>query len=198
MTLAKDRLESTRKPLQFSYKELLKLERAGLLAGKRVELIDGELIEMSPANPPHAIATTELSEALILALGDRAKVSVHNPLRLSRDMDDKHLPLPDIAVIERRAYRDHPQAEDVYFLIEVADTSLSDDRGKKLALYASRGIPEYWIVNLLDQQIEVYTDPKGSEYLTRRTYGLSDSFAPSRFPEVARQWLLEGVLEPDE
>lgn len=196
MTLVKERLETSRKPLKFTYRELLALDRAGVLEGKRLELIDGELIEMSPPNPPHALATTELGEALILALGERAKVSVQNPLRLSPDLNDRNLPLPDIAVIARRAYRDHPQPEDVYFLIEVADTSLIDDRGKKLELYAGNGIPEYWIVNLLDQQIELYTEPKGREYLTRRTFGLTESFAPARFPELKRQWLPEGLLEP--
>jgi hypothetical protein len=103
MALAKAKLESTRKPLQFSYKDLLELERAGLLDGKRVELIDGELIERSPTHPPHAIATMHFDDRLSRALGDKVLISVQNPLHLSRDLDDKHLPLPDVAVIERHS-----------------------------------------------------------------------------------------------
>lgn len=195
MTLVKEKPAATRQTLRFTYRQLLEMDRAGILGDKRVELIEGELIEMSPPNPPHAIATTELDDILTRTLGDRAKVSVQNPLRLSPDMNDRNLPLPDIAVVKRRTYLDHPQPEDVYLLIEVADTSLADDRGKKGALYAKHGIPEYWIVNLVDGQLEVYTGPKGEEYLTRRTYALTESFAPASFPDVARQWLPEALLE---
>ena len=198
MTVVKGSLESTREPVKFTYKDLLELDRAGILGDKRVELIDGEIIEMSPPKPGHAITVTELSEALTLALGDRAKVSVRNPLRLSASMDDRHLPLPGIAVIKRRVYRDHPLPADVYLLVEVADASLSDDRGRKLELYAGHGIPEYWIINLLTQRIEVYTDPKGQEYLTRSTYTLTESIAPTRFPDTKRQWLPQALLEPGE
>jgi Uma2 family endonuclease len=195
MTVVKEKLETTRRPYRFSYRQLLEMDRAGILGDKRVELIDGELIAMSPPNPPHAIATTELDNSLTLALADRAKVSVQNPIRLSPDMEDRNLPLPDLAVIERKTYRDHPQPEDVFVLIEVADTSLADDRGRKLSLYAEHGIFEYWIVNLIDKQIEVYTEPKGEEYLTRHTYGLTERFAPARFPDLVRQWLPEELLE---
>jgi Uma2 family endonuclease len=195
MTLVKEKLETTRQPFKFSYRQLLEMDRAGILGDKRVELIDGELIEMSPPNPPHAIATMLLDNRFGQALGDKALVNVQNPLRLSPDMEDRNLPLPDIVVIKQRMYRDHPQPEDVYVLIEVADTSLFDDRGRKLSLYAKHGIFEYWIVNLIDKQIEVYTEPRGKEYLTRHTYGLTERFAPARFPELAQQWLPEELLE---
>jgi Uma2 family endonuclease len=189
MSLVEASLNPARKPHEFTYRELLEMSRAGIFGDKRVELIDGELIEMSPQNPPHAITTTELTDVLVRILGDHAKISVQNPLRLSDNLEDKHLPLPDIAVIKRQIYRDHPKPEDVYLLIEVADSSLSDDRGRKLELYAEHGVVEYWIVNLMDRHIEVYTEPKGAAYLTKRTYGLGDRFAPTRFPDLTGPWL---------
>jgi Uma2 family endonuclease len=195
MTLSKDRQEPTRSPLRFTYSQLRKMDHAGILGDKRVELIDGELIVMSPPNPAHAIVTTELAESLSQAFGEQGKVSVQNPLRLSPDLADRNLPMPDLVVMKRRAYRDHPQPDDVYILIEIADTTLTFDSSKKLALYAEHGVREYWIVNLIDKQIEVYTEPKGADYSARQTHALTESFAPKQFPQMARPWLTEEIYE---
>jgi Uma2 family endonuclease len=80
-------------------------------------------------------------------------------------------------------------------LVEVSDSTLTKDRAIKLPLYAAHGIPELWIVNLVDQQIEVYTEPHGEEYLTRATKPLTGHFAPQHFPDDSYQWLPEAIFE---
>lgn len=193
MTLLREQQSSLRK---FTYRDLLELERAGILGeDERVELLHGNIIAMTPANPPHALVVDELHERFVEVLGKRARVRSQNPLRLSRDLNDAQLPIPDVLLLERRDYTDHPLPEDVFLLVEVSDSTLVKDRRVKLPLYAGVGIPEVWIVNLLDQQIEVYTTPRHQDYLARNSYALTATFAPSHFPDLAHQWLPERVLE---
>ena len=94
-----------------------------------------------------------------------------------------------------KVYPDHPRPADVYLLVEVSDTTLAKDRGVKLPLYAAHDIPEVWIVNLVDRQIEVYTNPHGEEFLTRATEPLTGSLAPQRFPTARQQWLPDAILD---
>ena len=118
-------------------------------------------------------------------------------LRLSDDLEDENLPQPDVMLVAgpEKVYVDHPRPADVYLLVEVSDSTLTKDRTIKLPLYAAHGIPELWIVNLVDQQIEVYTEPHGEEYLTRTTKPLTGRFAPQHFPDDVHQWLPEAILE---
>lgn len=191
--LTKDK--EVKETFKFNYQQLLELDQLGIFGEQRVELIDGEIIPMPPPNPPHAIFVMELGDSLTLALNTLAKINTQNPLRLSPDMQDKNLPIPDVMVLERRIYLDHPQPKDVYLLVEVADSSVLEDRGKKLKLYAAHGIQEYWIVNLVQKQLEVYRQPKGEEYLSRQTYQLTDTVALEKFPEIPKQWFSEAVLQ---
>lgn len=131
---------------------------AGLFADERVELLDGEIITMSPQNPPHASITSRIAYALMRLLGSTVSVRVQLPIVLN----DWSEPEPDIAVClpDPDDYeREHPRADQVLLVIEVADASLVYDRSEKGAAYASNGIPEYWIVNLVDRQIEARSDP---------------------------------------
>jgi Uma2 family endonuclease len=179
----------------FTYKELLELDRAGLFNNQRVELLGGEIIVMPPPNPPHAITITQANKSFTRAFGDLVEVSVQNPLRLSADTEDKNLPMPDVMILKPRVYRDHPIPEDVLLLVEVADSSVKEDRGRKLSLYALHGVKEYWIINLVTKRIEVYTDPVGEDYLSKRSYGLTDAFALQAFPDVIKAWLPETIWE---
>lgn len=179
----------------FTYREVLELDRLGMFNNQRVELLEGELIVMPGPNPPHAITTGEARDALGNALGEKAKVWMQNPLRVSPDMEDKNLPLPDVVVLKPRVYRDHPLPEDVLLLVEVADSSVNEDRGRKLTLYAKHGIGEYWIINLNTKRIEVYTDPVGEDYLTKRSYNLTEAFALRAFPDIVTPWLPETIFE---
>jgi Uma2 family endonuclease len=179
----------------FTYKELLELDRAGFFNNQRVELLEGEIIVMPPPNPPHAITTGEVRDSLGDAFQKQVKVWMQNPLRLSADMEDKNLPVPDVMVLHSRSYRDHPTPDDVFLLIEVADSSVKEDKGRKLSLYAQHDIKEYWIINLVSKRIEVYTDPVGEDYLTKRSYGLTEAFALQAFPDVVQAWLPETIYE---
>ena len=160
------------------------MAEAGVLnAEDRVELIDGEILEMSPIGSRHAAHVNRLNRWLTTALGERAVLSVQNPVRL----DDFAEPEPDLAVLRPRAdfYAEaHPGPRDVLLLIEVSDSSLVFDRKVKLPLYAGHEIPEVWVVNLIEGQIEVYRRPEGREYSKAQTPRRGERLAPLAFPGV--------------
>ena len=176
---------------RFTYREVLEMERAGIIDGdQHVELLDGQLVVMT-INPPHSMAVSHLDRRFQRAFGDHAQVLVQAPLRLSDDVNDMNLPQPDLMLVAdpEKVYADHPRPGDVYLLVEVSDTTLAKDRLVKLPLYAAHAIPEVWIVNLVDRQIEIHAHPRGEEFLTRSTKPLTGRFAPQRFPTVRQQWL---------
>jgi Uma2 family endonuclease len=136
---------------------------------ERLELVCGEVIQMSPIGERHAACVDALSELLRERLKRSVNVRVQNPIQL----DDYSEPQPDIAVLKRRDdfYRHaHPKPEDILLVIEVSDSTLEFDRTVKMPLYAGAGIPEAWLVNLPEEQIEVYGDPADGEYQTVRSY----------------------------
>lgn len=154
---------------KFTVDRLALIEQSGAFpAEQHIELINGEIIDMSPINPSHASCVTKLNRFFTLNLPvDKYIVSVQNPARLS----EYSLPQPDVVIAH---YREelletmHMQAQDITVLIEVADTSYQYDRHTKYPLYASAGIPVYWIVNLHQKQVEIYTHPKGEEYTQQK------------------------------
>lgn len=137
--------------------EYLKMAEAGVFApGERVELIEGEIIKMTPQKGPHMTGVTLVSEELRRAFGKGCVVRVQGPIALGPLSE----PEPDVAVVRGspRDYRDaHPTA--ALLVVEVSDTTLVLDRQQKAGLYARAGIPEYWILNLLERVLEVYRDP---------------------------------------
>jgi Uma2 family endonuclease len=160
---------------------------AGIFApGERVELIEGEIIAMTPQKSPHATAIWLAQEALRLAFGAGFHVRSQLPLTLGPDSE----PEPDAAVVRgtAREYVDgHPTT--AILVVEVADTTLEFDRGRKAAMYARAGIPEYWIVNLPDRVLEVHRDlgplpdrPAEHGYRSTRRTGSSDAVAPLSSP----------------
>ncbi|WP_374688927.1 Uma2 family endonuclease [Promineifilum sp.] len=176
-------VEFTRR--RFTVTEYLRMAEVGLLAeDDRVELLWGEIAEMSPINIAHTSTLNRLVWVLTNALGKQAIVSVQNPVQLSGES----LPQPDIAVLRFREdfYSEHhAQPEDILLLIEVADTSLSYDRRVKGALYGSAGVPDYWIVNLSARQIEVYREPRPDGYRTITIYAPGEMLSPLAFADVA-------------
>jgi Uma2 family endonuclease len=153
---------------RFTVHDYHQMAEAGILhEDDRVELIEGEVVEMAPIGSRHFTCVNALTSLLVKGVGDEAIVSVQNPVRL----DEHNEPQPDLAVIRARDYRSSlPGHEDVLFLIEVSDTTLDYDRGMKLPLYARTGIPEVWIVNLPAATVERHTEPSGDGYgLLRRT-----------------------------
>jgi Uma2 family endonuclease len=151
----------------FDIQSYHRLTEAGILGeDERVELIHGEIIEMSPVGSQRAGLVKKIRTLLGEQIGKRAMLGVQDPIIL----DEHSEPEPDIAILKYREdfyTSDHPRPEDVLLLIEVADTSLEVDREVKMPLYAAAGIPAYWIINLRDQQVEAYFAPQGSLYKQR-------------------------------
>ena len=154
---------------------------------ERLELIQGEIFIMTPAGSPHASAVTKLSVGFARRYGDRAVVWSQNPLKLSGSM-----PEPDVALLKLSADvydSSYPVAEDALLLVEVSQTSLAYDRGIKLPLYASHLIPEVWIVNLEQRQLEVYREPRPGTYKTSFVLTFEEPLSPLAFPNEAEAWL---------
>lgn len=176
----------------FTYRDLLVMEQAGLLSkDEHVELLEGEIFKIM-IQPPHAFSTTHLGRSLTLTFPE-CLVLNQDPLRLSDDLDDTRLPLPDVMLAKYKVYTDHPRPEDIYLLVEVSDSTLKKDREIKLPLYAQMNIIEVWIVNLVERKIEVYTNPRDNLYQKRELYDLTAAFAPTAFPAKAAQWLPEDI-----
>jgi Uma2 family endonuclease len=179
----------------FTYKDVLEMEKADILPEDRlIELLGGHIYTMT-IQPPHAFAVDESSDALRDELGKQVKVFTQRPLRLSDDMAAKDLPQPDVLVLKPKLYLDHPKPEDVYFLIEVSDSTLRKDRNIKLPLYASSGILETWIINLVQRQIEVYSDVQSGSYQRQDVYSLTAAVPLRAFGGLARQWLPQEIYQ---
>jgi len=167
---------------RFTVDEYLHMAEAGILTKRdRVELLEGEIVEMTPCGSPHGAAVSVLIRLFVIGLGERAVVWPQLTIRLS----PRSAPEPDLTIARRRSYRSaHPTAEDVLLLIEVADTSLRRDRQLKLPLYAEAGVREYWIVDVSREEVEVHTDPFGSGYASLQRYRRGESLSPSAFPDL--------------
>ena len=150
----------------------------------RLELIEGEIIEISPIGKLHARAVNFLSNLLVQLFKGEFVVSTQNPIVL----DDRSEPQPDIAILRHKSdfYKEsHPHAVDVLLVIEVADTTVEYDRTIKLPKYASAGIPEAWFIDLNAERVEVHTDPKDKTYSVVKIYQRGEDAASESFPSLA-------------
>jgi Uma2 family endonuclease len=149
---------------------------------ERLELIEGEIVEMAPVGHRHAACVAQLNKRLVISVGDRALVWVQGPARLGVDS----VPEPDLALLRPHSYRSgSPRPEDVLLVIEVAESSLRYDRTTKLRLYARAGVPEYWVVSVDGEWIEVHRSPEGDGYHERHRAGRGQTIAPVAFPDLA-------------
>ena len=149
----------------------------------RVELIDGELIDMAPVGSAHSSIVSRVAYALMEAFGDRSIVQVQSPIRLGRTSE----PQPDVSALRPRAdwYEDSlPTPPEVLLLVEVADSSLGFDRSVKLPLYAEAAIAEVWIVNVKERCVERYSDPVHGSYESKQRFGLTDQIALALAPDI--------------
>lgn len=168
---------------RFTVEEFEQMITAEILTEEdRVELIQGEIVAMSPIGDDHVLAVNTLTQLFAHKLFGRAIVSVQNPIRIGEDSR----PQPDLAVWRWRTdYVRIPDAADVLLVVEVADTTLAYDRAVKLPLYAAAGIPEVWIINLTERVVEVYREPQPAGYeAARRFTGATDALSPLAFPDV--------------
>jgi len=168
----------------FSVEEFHRMAETGILReDDRVELIDGEIIPMTPIVPQHAACVDWLVRLLIQRVPGDVVVHVQNPLRLA---DDVEL-YPDLALLRPDAnrYRDRsPRPQEVLLVIEVADTSLARDRCDKIPRYAEAGILEVWLIDLTKQEVHVARNPSGSQYREVSTIAGRASLSPSLLPAV--------------
>jgi Uma2 family endonuclease len=159
--------ESWPRPHRLTVDEYYRMAEVGLLApDARVELIEGEIIDMAPIGSSHGAAVIELTRRLVTAVGELALVAVQLPVHLGIRSE----PQPDFALLRPRedAYRKGlPTAADVLLLIEVSDTTLAFDLGAKAKLYARHGVPELWVVDVVREELHVLRTPRGDEYTDR-------------------------------
>jgi Uma2 family endonuclease len=166
----------------FTVDEYYQMAAAGIIGPEeRVELINGEVIQMSPIGDQHAGCVNTANKLLVRALGDDVVVSVQNPLQL----DNYTEPEPDVVVLKPRPdnYRGKKaRAEDVLWVIEVSDNTLRYDRTVKVDKYAAAAVPEVWVENLATDELLVFREPLGSTYAVCLTLKRSDSISPLAFP----------------
>lgn len=168
---------------RFTTDEYEQMFAAGVLSeDTRVELLEGEIFEMSPLGPQHSACVTRLTELFYETGNPRVTIRVQDPVRLG----EFSAPQPDIVVAHRRDDRyagGHPEPEDVLLLVEVSESSLSYDRDVKLPLYARAGIPEVWLVALLPRIVEVYRSPGEEGYGEKHTLRRGEFIAPILPPD---------------
>jgi Uma2 family endonuclease len=183
MQATKDDRISTRRPITVA--EYHRMGETGAIGPEeRVELLDGELIAMPPIGPDHVAGVDGLGRLLQRTIGERAWISVGGAITL----DPISEPQPDIMVTvsrdEKQRWTALPTPQDALLIIEVAKSSLSFDRGKKLRAYARCRVQEYWIVDLVHECIEVYRNPRGRRYADHRTVKRGQTLAPEAFPDA--------------
>lgn len=159
-----------------------RLGAAGVLAeNDRVELIDGELMDMAPIGTFHADYVDRLMHQLVSQSRNIYRVRIQNPVRLG----DNSEPEPDIAIVKNQSYRDaHPTAAETLLLIEVADSTLVYDQMVKTPLYARHGIPETWVLDVAGQRMECYRQPGPEGYQERQIFSGNAVLRPLRLPQV--------------
>jgi Uma2 family endonuclease len=162
--------------------------QTGLLAGRPVELLNGEIIEMPPEGTPHSSLSTSTKEYLSRLLGNRALVREGHPITLPNSNSE---PEPDLAIVQRLhesvedEYWDyHPYPENIYWLIEFSNTSLNKDLDPKAKAYAAAGIREYWVVNLKEMELVIMREPMNGEYQSKVTM-TEGEICLLAFPDVA-------------
>lgn len=169
----------------FTAEEFERMGEAGILRqDARLELIEGEIFEMSPIGNAHAACAKILTALLYRLFGDTHVIGVQDPIRL----DEFSEPQPDVTLLRRRDdyYREkQPTPADLLLLIEVADTTVVKDRTVKIPLYARAEIAEAWLVNIPEERVEIYSDPAGGTYQRAEVFGRG---------EEARSHTVEGLV----
>jgi Uma2 family endonuclease len=169
---------------RFTVEEYHRMAETGILRpDERVELIHGVVHSMSPKNRAHVVKTTRLYQRLVTALAGRAAVFQEAPLKLVQ-LDSE--PEPDIVAASSPDIDDYGTASfEPLLVVEVAESSLRFDLNAKAALYAEAGVPEYWVVNLIDRELVVFGSPFEGAYRQRAIHGAGDRVAPRAWPDVA-------------
>jgi Uma2 family endonuclease len=168
----------------FTVEEYQRMADAGIFTPEdRVELIDGEIVEMTPISPRHASIVSRLTRFFVQGLPERAAVTPQNPAVL----DDLSEAQPDLCLAHPRDdfyATAHPRPADLFLVVEVADTSLAFDRDRKIPRYALAGVPEAWLVDLAGDRVEVFRESTPDGYSDHRSLGRGDRVAPRAFEDL--------------
>ena len=169
---------------RFTVEEYHRMGDAGIFhPDERVELIEGEIVQMAPIGPRHAGCVINVNRLFITRLGERALISPQNPVVIQPRSE----PQPDLLVLRPRTVsysREHPTPEDVLLAVEVADTTVRFDRLVKARLYARAGIQEFWLLLTGDAVVEVYRDPGPDGYASVTAHASGQAVSPLAFPTV--------------
>lgn len=155
----------------------------GLLEDRCVELLNGEIVEMPPEGPEHAQQSTDAADYLRRLLGEQVIIRDAKPVTLPNSRSE---PEPDVAIVQPlRAlyYTRHPYPEDIFWLIEYANTSLAKDLDAKRKTYATAEIQEYWVVDLKHRRLKVFSAPVGGDYASELTFTTGE-ISPLAFPDI--------------
>ena len=166
---------------KWSVKDYQHMRDLGILDHRRCELINGEIWDMAPEGTFHRFINDRGAEYLRRVLQDKAKVFEAHPITLA---DSE--PQPDIAIVrlpDTRYLERHPYPEDIYWLVEIADTTLSYDLDTKRMLYAAASIQEYWVVDVTKRQLTVFKDLQNGDFLTQNTIS-AGTIHPIAFPDL--------------
>ncbi|QJW94284.1 Uma2 family endonuclease [Frigoriglobus tundricola] len=187
------------RPFRFTRAQYYEMGARGYFEGKRVELIFGEIVEMSPINWPHALGVRLVADALAIAFATGHWFNIQQPFAVPGGKPGSE-PQPDVAVIpgSPRDYADHPTA--AALIVEVADATLSNDTTTKAELYATAGIADYWVLDVAGRELHIFRDPQplptglgATAYRTHLTLAPTDRVAPLAAPAAS---VLVGDLLP--
>jgi Uma2 family endonuclease len=172
-------------PKRWTREQYSRMAEMGWFRGRRVELIEGEIVEMSPQHERHATGILLADRALRPHFGDQYSIRIQMPLRFTGPSD----PEPDLAVVygSPRDFTEHPSS--ALLIVEISDTTLAFDRGRKADLYARHGIEDYWLTNLVERQVEVRrgpmadaASPSGFRYASIEVFKAGARIAPLTMP----------------
>lgn len=171
-----------RSPVKWSVTDYHHIRDLGILDQRRCELINGEIWDMSPEGESHRFVNHRGVKYLRQVMAGKAEIFEAHPITLTESE-----PEPDIAIVhlpDTRYLKHHPYPEDIYWLIEVADATLSYDLNVKRQLYAKAGIPEYWVIDVPGRQLVMFKDLQSGDYRAQSTVS-SGTVHPMAFPDVA-------------
>lgn len=167
--------------LHWTIADYHRMIEAGFFVNRRVELLNGLVLEMAPEGPEHADLSTDADEFFVAQAQGRYRVRVAKPITIAELGSE---PEPDIALVRRQVYRQgHPTPADVFLIIEFANKSLAKDTEEKPQAYALAGIADYWVANLKDGELIVYRQPEGDRYQMQQKLR-EGQISPLAFPDI--------------
>jgi Uma2 family endonuclease len=170
-------------PARISLEQYHRMVDAGVWDDCHVELLNGVVVEMSPEGMPHASRSTTTGEYLRDVLGQQVQIRDGHPITLPSGSE----PEPDLAIVQRvedNYLAHHPYPENIFWIIEYSNSSLDKDLGVKATIYASEGIPEYWVINLKKNVLIVFRDPVDGKYQSRQEF-TTGTICSLTFPDLA-------------